>query len=111
MLFGRRLLFRFRFDRAFERLLQGCLRYVRDTARHGSSIAVHALASIITPARSRAPRTLYGNASTINVEESDKSKPSPVFPEKELNLYPVLPVNETTKGPSVTAVIVSAAES
>jgi len=79
--------------------------------RHGSSIAVHALASIITPARSRAPRTLYGNASTINVEESDTSKPSPVFPEKELNLYPVLPVNETTKGPSVTAVIVSTAES
>jgi hypothetical protein len=79
--------------------------------RHGSSIAVHALASIITPARSRAPRTLYGNASTINVEEADKSKPSPVFPEKELNLYPVLPVNETTKGPSVMAVIVSTAES
>ena len=110
MLFGRRLLFRFRFDRAFERLLQGCLRYVRDTARLFPYMRSRRL-SRLTPARSRAPRTLYGNASTINVEESDRSKPSPVFPEKEENLYPVLPVNETTKGPSVTAVIVSAAES
>ena len=56
-------------------------------------------------------RTFYGNASTMNVASFDVSKPSPVFPEKAENLYPVLPVKYTTKGPSVMDVIVSAAES